>query len=119
MFNKEAYTLVQNKIAKGQKPTNMEATGSWSSFNVNSTSSASSCGSSNSTVNRVDLESDCLDYKILWEDLTIGDHIGQGSCGSVYHAQWYGSDVAVKVFARQEYTDDTIFSFRQEVGAAC
>ncbi|CAM8991699.1 unnamed protein product [Rhodiola kirilowii] len=101
--------------AETQRPTNMDATGSWSSFNVNSTSSASSCGSSNSTINRVDLESDCLDYEILWEDLTIGDHIGQGSCGSVYHAQWYGSDVAVKVFSRQEYTDDTIFSFRQEV----
>ncbi|CAM8887513.1 unnamed protein product [Rhodiola kirilowii] len=106
----------ETPVAETHRPsTNYEALGSWSSFNVNSTSSASSCGSSNSTVNRVDLEIDCLDYEILWEDLTIGEHIGQGSCGSVYHAQWYGSDVAVKVFSRQEYTDDTIFSFRQEV----
>ncbi|CAA0834266.1 PAS domain-containing protein tyrosine kinase family protein [Striga hermonthica] len=91
--------------------------GSWSSpVNVNSTSSASSCGSTTSSVvNRVDLDSDCLDYEILWEDLTIGEQIGQGSCGTVYHALWYGSDVAVKVFSKQEYSDDVIYSFRQEV----
>ncbi|CAI9776196.1 unnamed protein product [Fraxinus pennsylvanica] len=91
--------------------------GSWSSSaNVNSTSSVSSYGStSSSAVNKVDLDTDCFDYEILWEDLTIGEQIGQGSCGTVYHALWYGSDVAVKVFSRQEYSDDIIFSFRQEV----
>ncbi|KAJ0940658.1 putative protein kinase TKL-CTR1-DRK-2 family [Helianthus annuus] len=93
-----------------------EATGSWSSFNVNSTSSASSCGSTNSSaINKVDMDTDSLDYEILWEDLTIGEQIGQGSCGTVYHAMWYGSDVAVKVFSRQEYSEDVILSFRQEV----
>ncbi|KAM0045693.1 putative protein kinase TKL-CTR1-DRK-2 family [Helianthus debilis subsp. tardiflorus] len=93
-----------------------EAPGSWSSFNVNSTSSASSCGSTNSSaVNKMDMEIDNLDYEILWEDLVIGEQIGQGSCGTVYHALWYGSDVAVKVFSRQEYSDDVILSFRQEV----
>lgn len=57
------------------------ASGSWSSsFNVNSTSSASSCGStSSSAVNRVDVDTDSLDYEILWEDLTIGEQIGQGN----------------------------------------
>ncbi|KAA3454450.1 Serine/threonine-protein kinase CTR1 [Gossypium australe] len=95
---------------------NEAASGSWSSANVNSTSSASSCGStSSSAVNRVDLDTDCLDYEILWEDLTIGEQIGQGSCGTVYHGLWYGSDVAVKVFSKQEYSDDVIDSFRQEV----
>ncbi|KAK9079551.1 hypothetical protein SSX86_001223 [Deinandra increscens subsp. villosa] len=93
-----------------------EASGSWSSFNVNSTSSASSCGSTNSSaINKVDMDIDNLDYEILWEDLVIGEQIGQGSCGTVYHALWYGSDVAVKVFSRQEYSDDVILSFRQEV----
>ncbi|CAL1413051.1 unnamed protein product [Linum trigynum] len=93
-----------------------EASGSWSSSaNVNSTGSVSSCGSTSSTVNRLDMESDCLDSEILWEDLTIGEQIGQGSCGTVYHALWYGSDVAVKVFSKQEYSDDVILSFRQEV----
>lgn len=94
-----------------------EAPGSWtSSFNVNSTSSVSSCGStSSSTVNKMDMDSDSLDYEILWEDLTIGEQIGQGSCGTVFHALWYGSDVAVKVFSRQEYSDEVIHAFRQEV----
>ncbi|KAJ6796256.1 putative serine/threonine-protein kinase [Iris pallida] len=61
------------------------------------------------------METDCLDYEILWEDLTIGEQIGQGSCGTVYHALWYGSDVAVKVFSKQGFSDDVIISFRQEV----
>lgn len=57
-----------------------EASGSWSSsFNVNSTSSASSCGSTNSSaINKVDMDTDSLDYEILWEDLMIGEQIGQG-----------------------------------------
>ncbi|XP_065863817.1 serine/threonine-protein kinase 1-like [Euphorbia lathyris] len=102
---------------ESNRPTNNEASGSWSSsVNVNSTSSASSCGStSSSAVNKVDMEIDCLDYEILWEDLKIGEQIGQGSCGTVYHALWYGSDVAVKVFSKQEYSEDVIDAFRQEV----
>ncbi|KAK9288662.1 hypothetical protein L1049_017123 [Liquidambar formosana] len=107
----------ESQGGESNRPVNNEASGSWSSsINVNSTSSVSSCGStSSSAVNKVDIETDCLDYEILWEDLTIGEQIGQGSCGTVYHALWYGSDVAVKVFSRQEYSDDVIVSFRQEV----
>nr|ABG54348.1 flag-tagged protein kinase domain of putative mitogen-activated protein kinase kinase kinase [synthetic construct] len=56
-----------------------------------------------------------LDYEILWEDLTIGEQIGQGSCGTVYHGLWFGSDVAVKVFSKQEYSEEIITSFKQEV----
>ncbi|GKD33794.1 dual specificity protein kinase splA-like protein, partial [Tanacetum coccineum] len=37
------------------------------------------------------------------------------SCGTVHHALWYGSDVAIKVFTKQEYPDDVILSFRKEV----
>ncbi|KAF7145092.1 hypothetical protein RHSIM_Rhsim04G0239200 [Rhododendron simsii] len=105
-----------SQVGESNRPTHNEASGSWSSsFNVNSTSSASSCGStSSSAVNRVDMDTDSLDYEILWEDLTIGEQIGQGSCGTVYHALWFGSDVAVKVFSRQEYSEDVIYSFRQE-----
>ncbi|KAG6433651.1 hypothetical protein SASPL_105266 [Salvia splendens] len=99
------------------RTTNNEATASWCSLvNANSSSSGSSGGStSSSTVNKHDVDTDSLDYEILWEDLTIGEQVGQGSCGTVYHALWYGSDVAVKVFSRHEYSDDTISSFRQEV----
>ncbi|XP_052115978.1 uncharacterized protein LOC107483415 isoform X1 [Arachis duranensis] len=105
------------EVQAGNRPVNNEASGSWSSVNVNSTSSTSSCGSGSSGAvnNKVDIDTDCLDYEILWEDLTIGEQIGQGSCGTVYHALWYGSDVAVKVFSKQEYSEDVILSFRQEV----
>ncbi|XP_047315380.1 probable serine/threonine-protein kinase drkD [Impatiens glandulifera] len=101
---------------QGNRPANNDASGSWSSsFNVNSNSSASSCGSiSSNAVNKLDMD-DCFDYEIPWEDLTIGESVGQGSCGTVYHALWYGSDVAVKVFSKQEYSDDVVHSFRQEV----
>ncbi|KAI3677357.1 hypothetical protein L1987_86983 [Smallanthus sonchifolius] len=56
-----------------------------------------------------------MDDEILWEDLITKQQIGQGSCGTVYHGLWCGSDVAVKVFAYQEFSDDVIISFRQEV----
>lgn len=69
-----------DNIMKAQNPTTQTHTGSWSSFNANSTSSISSSGStSGSAVNKVDLETDCLDCEILWEDLIIGEHIGQGT----------------------------------------
>jgi hypothetical protein len=70
----------ESQASESNRPGNNEASGSWSSFNVNSTSSASSCGStSSSAVNKVDIDSDCLDYEILWEDLTIGEQVGQGN----------------------------------------
>lgn len=74
-------TRPESHLGEGNKPSNNEASGSWSSsMNVNSTSSVSSCGStSSSAVNKVDLENDCFDYEILWEDLTIGEQIGQGN----------------------------------------
>nr|ABK06414.1 flag-tagged protein kinase domain of putative mitogen-activated protein kinase kinase kinase [synthetic construct] len=56
-----------------------------------------------------------LEYEILWDDLTIGEQVGQGSCGTVYHGLWFGSDVAVKVFSKQEYSAEVIESFKQEV----
>jgi hypothetical protein len=56
-----------------------EVTGSWWSFNNNSTSSVSSTLSLNSSAfERLDHEADCLDYEILWEDLVIGEQVGQG-----------------------------------------
>ncbi|KAK7303677.1 hypothetical protein RJT34_14590 [Clitoria ternatea] len=107
----------ESQAGESNRPVDNEASGSWSSFNVNSTSSISSCGSGSSfTANsKADVDSDCVNYEILWEDLTIGEQIGQGSCGTVYRAMWHGSDVAVKIFSKQEYPDNVILSFRQEV----
>ncbi|OIS96440.1 serinethreonine-protein kinase edr1 [Nicotiana attenuata] len=105
-----------NQFIGTSRTTNYEASGSWSSsFSVNTTSSASSCRStSSSALSKVDVDTGHLDYEILWEDLTIREQIGEGSCGKVYHALWYGSDVAVKVFAKQEYSEEVIYSFKQE-----
>lgn len=73
----------ENHVGESNRHGNNDASGSWSSFNVNSTSSVSSCGStSSSAVNKLDMETDCLDYEILWEDLTIGEQIGQGNHSS-------------------------------------
>ncbi|KAB2092855.1 hypothetical protein ES319_A02G058800v1 [Gossypium barbadense] len=110
-------TKPEDHINKYGRPINNDASGSSSSSaNVNSTSSTSSSGSTGgSPVNRVDMDTDCVDYEILWEELTIGEQIGRGSCGTVYHGLWYASDVAVKVFPNLEYSDDVIHSFRQEV----
>lgn len=38
-----------------------------------------------------------------------------GSCGTVYRGFWFGSDVAIKVFAEQEYSMDLLEDFRKEV----
>ncbi|CAD5163403.1 unnamed protein product [Musa acuminata subsp. malaccensis] len=111
----ESGTRTENQLTEINLTGNKEASGSCSSHNA-SLSSVSSCGSTgSSTVQKVDMDTDCLDYEILWEDLKIGEHIGQGSCGTVYHAQWYGSDVAVKLFSMQELSDEVMLSFRQEV----
>lgn len=76
----EASMKSEHHMGEGNRPGNNEVSGSWSSFNVNSTSSVSSSGStSSSALHKVDMETDCLDYEILWEDLTIGEQIGQGS----------------------------------------
>ncbi|ESQ49377.1 hypothetical protein EUTSA_v10020142mg [Eutrema salsugineum] len=103
--------------SESNKPTNNEASSLWSSsLDANSTCSTNSCGSTNSSVmNKIDGDSDCLEYEILWDDLTIREEIGKGSCGTVYHGLWFGSDVAVKMFTKQEYSEEVMQSFRQEV----
>ncbi|XP_024984290.1 tyrosine-protein kinase-like [Cynara cardunculus var. scolymus] len=99
---------VENEVYESASASNTnEASGSRFS-----SSDASSLGSTNTnSVTKVDN----LDAEIVWDDLIIKEQIGQGSCGTVYHALWDGSDVAVKVFPTQEYPDDVILSFRKEV----
>ncbi|KAK9058912.1 hypothetical protein SSX86_023760 [Deinandra increscens subsp. villosa] len=77
-------------------------------------SSSDSCGTSAST-NKTDIHFENLDVEISWDDLIIREQIGQGTNVTVYHALLYGSDVAVKIFNKQEYPDDAILSFRKEV----
>ncbi|CAN7075634.1 unnamed protein product [Brassica oleracea var. botrytis] len=100
---------------ESNKPTIDESGSLWSSsMNANSTSSASSCGSTSSSVTSK-VNSDRLEYEILWDDLKIKEQIGKGSCGTVHHGLWFGSDIAVKMFSKQEYSEEVMQSFRQEV----
>ncbi|KAI3968706.1 hypothetical protein MKX01_028856 [Papaver californicum] len=93
-----------------------EAPASLPSSDVKHTSSVSTSVSKRSSGIHEDYRETCsLDYDILWEDLTIGEKIGQGSCGTVYRGLWCGSDVALKLFSKFDYSDDLLHSFRQEV----
>lgn len=59
----------------------LDAQESSSSFNADSSNSINSSGSTSSnTMQKVEMEIDCLDYEIVWEDLSIGVQIGQGIC---------------------------------------
>ncbi|XP_073126456.1 serine/threonine-protein kinase CTR1 isoform X2 [Henckelia pumila] len=53
--------------------------------------------------------------EISWDDLHIKERIGAGSFGTVYRAEWHGSDVAVKVLTLQDFHDDQLKEFLREV----
>ncbi|KAL2610801.1 hypothetical protein R1flu_022493 [Riccia fluitans] len=99
-----------------KKAADVAGIGSPTAFDSASSNSSSNAGSSTVGSNRTDLEllehSDC---EILWEDIVLGEQIGQGSAGTVYHGLWLGSDVAVKVFTGQEYSLELLEDFKKEV----
>ncbi|KAI3988613.1 hypothetical protein MKX01_026977 [Papaver californicum] len=93
-----------------------EANSFYSSSDKSEVTSVSNNGStSSSSLSNFDTGTDLSHYDILWEELTVGEQIGRGSCGIVYHGMWCGSDVALKVFYEFKYSDDLLYSFRQEV----
>ncbi|XVF06254.1 hypothetical protein REPUB_Repub06bG0032000 [Reevesia pubescens] len=53
--------------------------------------------------------------EIPWEDLDIGERIGLGSYGEVYHADWNGTEVAVKKFLDQDFSGAALAEFKREV----
>ncbi|KAF4358270.1 hypothetical protein G4B88_027747 [Cannabis sativa] len=72
----------------------------------------------NSTRNRMDQVFDDVDVgecEIPWEDLVIGERIGLGSYGEVYHADWNGTEVAVKKFLDQDFSGAALDEFKREV----
>ncbi|XP_026460786.1 protein kinase byr2-like [Papaver somniferum] len=100
----------------GNNQLEWEARGSLPSSDVERTSSVCTSVSKGSSGIQEDYRETCsLDYDISWADLTIGEKIGQGSCGTVYRGLWCGSDVALKLFSKLDYSDDLLHSFRQEV----
>ncbi|KAL2317910.1 hypothetical protein Fmac_031786 [Flemingia macrophylla] len=55
------------------------------------------------------------EWEIQWEDLDIGERIGIGSYGEVYHADLDGTEVAVKKFLDQDFSGDALAQFKSEV----
>lgn len=92
-----------------------EAPGSWNQTHMHSLGSNISAGSTSSSLQQSNEVEDASECEIPWEEFTLGEQIGQGSCGTVYHGLWYGSDVAVKVFTEQEYSTELLDEFRREV----
>ncbi|KAH9298620.1 hypothetical protein KI387_030302, partial [Taxus chinensis] len=85
----------------------VEAPVSWNITNRNS----SRCSNTREEAG-LDSVADC---EILWEDLVLGEPIGKGCFGVVFHALWYGSDVAVKCFSGHDYSNEILHDFKKEV----
>ncbi|XP_002962883.2 probable serine/threonine-protein kinase SIS8 [Selaginella moellendorffii] len=58
---------------------------------------------------------DAAEWEINWEDINIGERVGIGSYGEVYHGEWSGTEVAVKKFLDQDFSGDAMMEFRSEV----
>ncbi|CAD6251393.1 unnamed protein product [Miscanthus lutarioriparius] len=87
-------------------------------------SSVNMSGSSNGNLDKLSWSSaktigsvidDVAEYEIPWEDLDIGERIGLGSYGEVYHADWNGTEVAVKKFLDQDLSGVSLEQFKCEV----
>lgn len=53
--------------------------------------------------------------EIPWSDLVLKERIGAGSFGTVHHADWNGSDVAVKILIEQDFHEERLKEFLREV----
>ncbi|VYS45445.1 unnamed protein product [Arabidopsis thaliana] len=60
-------------------------------------------------------DADVGECEIPWNDLVIAERIGLGSYGEVYHADWHGTEVAVKKFLDQDFSGAALAEFRSEV----
>ncbi|KAF3965836.1 hypothetical protein CMV_010019 [Castanea mollissima] len=78
--------------------------------------SGESIGSNGSSSSKGDNESNSIvDCEIRWQDLHFGEEIGQGFYAVVYHGLWNGSDVAIKVYFGNEYSEGTLLDFKKEI----
>ncbi|GLT90922.1 hypothetical protein SLE2022_088370 [Rubroshorea leprosula] len=73
-------------------------------------------GSQGSASSKGENESNTVvDCGIHWEDLLLGAEIGEGSYAVVYRGIWNGSDVAVKVFFGNGYSEGTLEDYKKEI----
>ncbi|KAL7160178.1 hypothetical protein ABFS83_01G076800 [Erythranthe nasuta] len=56
-----------------------------------------------------------VDSVIRWGDLQLKEEVGQGSFAVVYRGIWNGSDVAVKVYYGNQYTEQVLLDYRKEI----
>ncbi|MED6149313.1 hypothetical protein PIB30_061230 [Stylosanthes scabra] len=83
---------------------------------VQLSSTRESTGSNGSSSSKGDSESNSVvEAEIHWEDLQLREEIGQGSYAVVYHGIWNGSDVAVKVYFGNGYTEETLHDYKKEI----
>ncbi|XP_062074215.1 serine/threonine-protein kinase EDR1 isoform X2 [Humulus lupulus] len=76
----------------------------------------SSNGSQRSSSSKGDPESNSVvDCEIHWEDLHIGEEIGHGFYAVVHRGIWNGSDVAIKVYYRNEYSEGALQDYKKEI----
>ncbi|KAL3738094.1 hypothetical protein ACJRO7_019599 [Eucalyptus globulus] len=79
-------------------------------------SNGESVGSHETSSSKSDSElSYMVDCEIRWEDLQLGEEIGQGSYAAVYRGLWKGSDVAIKVYVGNEYSENTLQDYKKEI----
>ncbi|KAI3916852.1 hypothetical protein MKW92_042944 [Papaver armeniacum] len=117
-FHQQKSRALTNKVVKNYSSSSSKGCRTSSVVTSGSrsrSSSSSSSSSSRSTPRCSNMEADFLSYGISWGDLILCEQIGRGSCSSVYHGLWCGSDVAVKVFSEFEYSEDLLRTFRHEV----
>ncbi|XP_073220457.1 probable serine/threonine-protein kinase SIS8 isoform X2 [Cicer arietinum] len=75
--------------------------------------SGSSVVSNDSTKSDCSLD-DVAEYEIPWVEITLGERIGLGSYGEVYHGEWRGTEVAVKRFLDQDISGEALEEFISE-----
>ncbi|XP_071687030.1 uncharacterized protein [Rutidosis leptorrhynchoides] len=66
----------------------------------------------------LELENDlnsAADCDIRWEDLIFKEEIGHGSFARVYRGIWNGSDVAVKVYLGNQYSEKVLQDYNKEI----
>ncbi|KAH0456057.1 hypothetical protein IEQ34_013964 [Dendrobium chrysotoxum] len=110
--NSLADPLEQAKISKKNTSPMME--GLQHSKSASSLETTASSQSGSSTVDEI--EPNLVgDSEIRWEDLVLGEEIGEGSFGVVYRGHWIGSDVAIKVYTRMDYRESVLLDYKKEI----